>query len=107
MVKEWFLRLFSFFGHFEIHKSSIFDIIALNLRQDGPTRGLKRPRRETLKKNPKKLKEDPEEMIEEPIPEVEPLDSSLNESVESSSSDCRAEDNRWKKVSRHRMIVIL
>jgi len=36
-------------------------------------------------------------MIEEPIPEVEPLDSSLNESVESSSSDCRAEDNRWKK----------
>ena len=37
-------------------------------------------------------------MIEEPIPEVEPLDNSLNESVESSSSDCRAEDNRWKKV---------
>ena len=24
MVKEWFYRLFSFFGHFEIHKSSIF-----------------------------------------------------------------------------------
>ena len=44
-------------------------------------------------------------MIEDPIPEVEPLDNSLNESVESSSSDCRAEDNRWKKVSCHRIFI--
>ena len=53
------------------------------------------------------MKEDPEEMIDEPIPEVEPLDSSLNQSVESSSSDCRAEDNQWKKVSCHLIIAIL
>ena len=60
---------------------------------------MKRPRRETLKKASKKLKEDPDEIPEEEqIPEVEPLDTRLNESVESSSSDCRVEDKRWKKV---------
>ena len=96
MVKEWFARIYSFrikIGDFEFHPS--------NPRQDGPTRGVKRPRRETLKKASKKLKEDPDEIPEEEqIPEVEPLDtnSTLNDSVGSSSSDCRAEDNRWKRV---------